>query len=145
MKPLKVNCTICMKEEIPSPEILKEISGMIERYKLKSEQYLHFLNVMSMECLNSNEHSFDFDEEFLTSINEIIEKHKSNTSEIGELKNVNEGIKKEADELIIKIKELQAKYDFNVERMSNLNKSVEDYKVELESATGLGKIEIWNI
>ncbi len=145
MIPLKVKCTLCMQEENPSAEIIKEVSGMIEKYNLTSEHYLHFLNVMSGKCLNSNEHSFAFDEEFLTSINEIVEKHKLDQSEIDKLKIINDGIKKEADELIIKIKELQSKYDFNTERIINLNKSIDDGKIELENATGLGRIDIWTI
>ncbi len=143
MKPLKVKCTICLKEETPSSEVLEEISGMIRKYNLKSEQYLHFLNVMSGNCLNSNEHSFEFDDEFLASMNEIVEKTKAETSEIEKLGSVNKEINKEIDEIEIKLNELRTKVQSNDTRTTNLQHELLNNMNDVEKSTKYAIIEIW--
>lgn len=139
---LKVKCTICAKEE-SNKETIKEVSDIVEKYELKAEHYLSLLNLMSGKCLNSDEHSFIFDEAFLENVNEIVAKHKFNIAEIGKLKVINEGLKKEADELTIKVQEFQSKSDSNRERMSILYKSTYNYENELSESTGHNKIEFW--
>ena len=139
---LKVKCTICGKEE-NNKDTIKEVSCLIEKYGLKAEHYLHLLNVMSDKCMDSDEHSFVFDETFLSAVNEAVTKHKSDITEIEKLKVVNEESSKETKELEIKIKELQAKTISNRDRMDNLYNSINIYKDELKESTGYSKIEIW--
>ena len=139
---LKVKCTICGKEE-NNKDTIKEVSCLIEKYGLKAEHYLHLLNVMSDKCMDSDEHSFVFDETFLSAVNEAVTKHKSDIAEIEKLKVINIGLKKETDEFLIKVQELQSKYSYNKERIDNLYRSIPDYETELKESTGYSKIEIW--
>jgi len=139
---LKVKCTICGKEE-NNKDTIKEVSCLIEKYGLKAEHYLHLLNVMSGKCMDSDEHSFVFDETFLKEMEEFTIKHKANLAEISKLKVINEGLRKEADELIIKTKELNSKYDFNNDRINNLYDSISEYKNEIGESTCYSKMEIW--
>lgn len=141
---LKVKCTICGKEE-NNKDTIKEVSCLIEKYDLKAEHYLHLLNVMSGKCMDSDEHSFVFDETFLSTVNEVVTKHKNDNIEIENLKVINVGLKKEADELGIKIQELQSKHDANKERMDNLHNSINIYESELKESTGYSNVEIWHI
>jgi len=140
---LSVKCSICGKEESDT-EVIKEVSGIIEKYNLEADYYLHLLNVMSGKCMSSSEHSFLFDEVFLTQMEELVNKHKKNIEDMNELNISNEGIKKEVDELIIKTKEIQSKYNSNEDRINNLYNSNNDCVKEIEDATGLGKIDIWS-
>lgn len=142
MKDLKVRCTICGKEE-NGEQAISDVADIIERYNQKSEHYLTLLNVMSGKCLDSDEHSFVFDETFLKEMEEIVKKHKDSLLEVEKLKNVNVGLKKEADELAIKIQELQSKHESNKERIRVLHESIVDYENEVEDSTGSKKIDIW--
>ena len=142
MTPLKVKCSICGKEE-SNQDLIKEVSNIIEKYGLKAEHYLHLLNVMSDKCMDSDEHSFIFDETFLSAVNEAVTKHKNDNIEIEKLKVINVGLKKEVDELIIKIQELNSKHNSNRERMSNLYNLIKNCEDELEGLTGHSNIEIW--
>jgi len=139
---LKVVCTICGKEE-NNKDTIKNVSCLIEKYGLKAEHYLSFLNLMSGKCLDSDEHSFIFDETFLTAVNEVVTKHKSNLSEIDKLKIINKELKKEVDELVVKIQEMNSKVNSNKERMDNLYRSIPDYETEFEESIGYSNIEIW--
>lgn len=139
---LKVKCTICGKEE-NNKDIIKEVSNIIEKYDLKAEHYLHLINVMSGKCMDSDEHSFVFDETFLSAVNEIVTKHKSDIAEIDKLKVANEILNKEIKELEIKVRELQSKTQSNRDRMDNLYNSINVYENELGESTGYNKMEIW--
>jgi len=142
MTPLKVKCSICGKEE-SNQDLIKEVSNIIEKYGLKAEHYLHLLNVMSGKCMDSDEHSFIFDETFLKEMEEFTIKHKANLAEISTLKDINEGLRKEADELIIKTKELNSKCYFNNYRINNISNSIPEYENEIKEATKCSNIEIW--
>lgn len=139
---LKVKCTICGKEEM-NKDTVKEVSDIIQKYGLKSEHYLSLLNMMNGKCLDSDEHSFIFDETFLKEIENIVMKCKTNLSEVDKLKIINKELRKEADELVIKINELQSKYDANDERIKNLHASTQDCELEIGDSTGSRKIDIW--
>ncbi len=139
---LKVKCTICGKEE-NNKDTIKEVSNIIEKYDLKAEHYLHLINVMSGKCMDSDEHSFVFDETFLSAVNEIVTKHKSDIAEIDKLKVANEILNKEIKELEIKVRELQSKTQSNRDRMDNLYNSINVYENELGESTGYNKMEIW--
>ncbi len=139
---LKVKCSICGKEE-SNEELVKKVAEIIKEHGLKAEHYLNFLNLMSGKCLNSDEHSFLFDEEFTKQIEEITAKFKINTTETEKLKAENEGIKKEANELVIKLKELRSKEESNDQRLDNIMKNDDDLITEIELSTGIGNIEIW--
>lgn len=139
---LKIKCTICTKEET-NKEAIKEVSTIIEKYNLKAEHYLHLLNVMSEKCMDSDEHSFIFDGEFLKQTTELVTKYKSDIAEIDKLKIVNEGLSKEQKELEIKLKELSSKIQSNKDRMNNLYSSTYRYEDEIEGATGYRNLVIW--
>lgn len=142
MMNLKVKCTICGKEEIDK-ETVKEVAGIIEKYGLKSEHYLNLLNIMSGKCLDSDEHSFIFDETFLKEIGNVVTKHKTNIEEIRKLKIIDTELIREAAELRVKAKELDSKYNSNNERINNLYNLMTDYKNEVKESTGYENIDIW--
>ncbi len=139
---LKVKCSICGKEE-SNPDVIKEASEAIKKYGLKAEHYLYFLNVMSGKCLNSDEHSFLFDEEFMASANNIITKYKANLAEIETLKNTQRDLIKEILELDIKIKEVRSKEESTNHRLQNIYENTPTLNKEVENSTGYGNIEIW--
>jgi len=87
---------------------------------------------MSGKCLDSDEHSFIFDEVFLKEIENIVTKHKINLEEIRKLKIIGEELRKEADEFSVKTKELNHKYDSNNERINNLYNFIIDFKNEVK-------------
>ena len=139
---LKVKCTICGKEE-PDKEIVKEASDIVKKYGMKAEHYLNLLNIMSGRCLDSFEHSFIFDEEFLKSVNETVVKYKTNLEETEKLRNTQKELIKEIDELVIKLKELRSKQESNEQRLQNIHENSDDLHKEVEESTGYGNIEIW--
>ena len=142
MMNLNIKCTICAKEEIDK-DVIKEVAGIIEKYGLKSEHYLSLLNMMSGKCLDSDEHSFIFDETFLKEIEGIVKKYKDSLEEIRKLRVVNDGLRKEADELHVKAKELDSKYGYNNDRINNLYDLMGNYKNEIKESTGYENIDIW--
>lgn len=139
---LKLKCSICGKEE-SNKDLIKKVAENIKEYGLKAEHYLNFLNLMSGKCLNSDEHSFLFDEEFIASVNEYVTKYKANLTETEKLKVLNTELKKEADELIIKVQELQSKYDSNEQRLQNIYKDSSSIYTVIGESTGYENIEIW--
>ncbi len=142
MKNLKVKCTLCGKEDVDE-DTVKEVAEIIEKCGLKSEHYLYLLNVMSGKCLDSDEHSFVFDEAFLKEIEGIVKKYKDDLEEISKLRIVNVGLRKETEELRIKTKELDSKYGYNNDRINNLYDLMGNYKNELKESTGYENIDIW--
>jgi len=139
---LKVKCTICGKEE-NNKDTIKEVSCLIEKYDLKAEHYLHLLNVMSGKCMDSDEHSFVFDETFLSTVNEVVTKYKINIEETEKLRNVQRELIKEIKELEIKINETKSKEKSNEDRIQNVYESSYGLIKEVEDSTGYGNIEIW--
>lgn len=139
---LKVKCSICGKEE-SNKELIKEVADIVEKYDLKSEQYLTLLNVMSGKCLDSDEHSFLFDEEFLKEIVGITEKHKVDTAEIIKLEENEKTLLKELNELELKIKEVTSKINVNKDRIKNIQLEILIYLKEIEDSTGYSKIGNW--
>lgn len=139
---LKVKCTICGKEE-NSKDTVKEVAMIIEKYGLKSEHYLSLLNMMNGKCLDSDEHSFVFEDSFKKEIENIITKYKTNLEEIRKLRIVNEELRNEADELHVKAKELDNKYLSNNERINNLYNFTIDLENEVKKSTEYGNIDIW--
>lgn len=140
---IRIKCTICGKEEIVSHEIVSEVSTAIVKYDLKPEKYLNYLNMMYGKCLDSDEHSFIFDETFTSRIDEIVEKHKNILAEIDSTKNSNISLKKEVEELRIKIEEALSKHSSNEKRILNLNSEVSDLQTEIGNAVGIYKVESW--
>ena len=139
---LKVKCSICGKEE-SDKEIIKEASDIVKKYGMKAEQYLNLLNIMSGKCLDSDEHSFIFDEEFLKSVNETVVKYKTNLEETEKLRNTQRELVKETDELVIKLKELRSKQESNEQRLQNIYENSASLRKDVEASTGNEKIEIW--
>lgn len=143
MTNMKVKCTVCGLEETLDNETLEELNCIVKKYKMGADAYTYLLNRMRGKCLDSEEHSFIFDEEFMKQIQDIVDKDKNDLSEIAKLKTINEGLKKEADELGIKIQELESKYDSNKDRIKNLDQFTIEYENEIEKITGNRNIEIW--
>lgn len=142
MLDLKVKCSICGKEE-SNKELIKEVAGIIEKYNLKSEQYLTLLNVMSGKCLDSDEHSFLFDNEFLKDVTGITEKYKVDIAEIVNLEENDKNLAKELKEIDLKIKELNLKRESDEQRIKNIQTDILMYLGELENSTGYNKISNW--
>ena len=136
---LKLKCTLCGKEE-SNPEIIKEASAIIEKYGLKSEHFLSLINLMSGKCMDSDEHSFVFDEAFSKNIEEIVTKLKLNLEESEKLTNEQRELLKQIREFEIKIKESKSKND---ERLQNIYENSNDLRKELLESTGNNLIEIW--
>lgn len=139
---LSVKCTICGKEE-SNKETISEVSCIVKKYDLKAEHYLNLLNIMSGKCLDSDEHSFVFDESFLKQTQEFVTNHKKNEEEIEKIKKENEGLNKETEELILKCSELDTKITNNKERINSLKKNMGDNSMELCDSTGNSNIKIW--
>jgi len=142
MKPLKVKCSICGKEE-SNQDLIKEVSEIIKKYSLKAEHYLNLLNLMNGKCLNSDEHSFLFDETFIKQIEEIVVKYKANDVETETIRNNQRTLIKEVNELEIKLMELRTKEISNEQSLKNLCESDDNLIAEVESSTGIGNVTIW--
>lgn len=142
MMNLKVKCSICNKEE-SNPEIIKEASEVVKKYGLKAEHYLNLLNLMSEKCLDSDEHSFMFDTEFLAAIGSDVEKYKENLTETEKLRNTQRELIKETDELHIKLKELKSKQESNEQRLQNIYENNRVIIHEVSDSTGCEDIKIW--
>ncbi len=139
---LKVKCSICGKEE-SNEELVKKVAEIIKEHGLKAEHYLNFLNLMSEKCLNSDEHSFLFDEEFTASVNEIVTKYKNDILEVEKLDSLNKEINKEISETEIKLNELKSKIMANNSRTVNLQRSIINYINEIELSTGYENVVTW--
>ncbi len=140
---MTVKCTVCGLIETLDNESLEELSGIVRKYKMSADSYTYLLNKMRGKCLDTDEHSFIFDNEFMKQIQDIVDKDKNSLLEISKLRTINEELKKEGDELTIKIQELQSKYEFNKDRIKNLDQVTIDCESELEKITGNDDIEIW--
>lgn len=144
MKNMKVRCTVCNVEEVLDKDTLKDLSNMVKKYKLSADSYTYLLNKMRGKCIDTDEHSFVFDEEFTKQMTEIVTKYKTNINEGTILETTNIQLKKEADELVIKIDELQSKRNSNLKRLKTINEDTKLLLEELEeSLTGNSNIEIW--
>lgn len=139
---LKVKCTLCGKEE-SDEKVIDDAAEIIEKYGSKSEHYLTLLNVMSGKCLDSNEHSFIFDDSFLKEIEENVKKHKNNLEEIKKLVLVNQEFSKELNELEIKVEEMKSKINLNKDRIRNIYELNDNIENELGESSGCEKIDIW--
>jgi len=142
MIPMKIKCSICGKEE-SNQDLIKEVSEIIKKYSLKAEHYLNLLNLMNGKCLNSDEHSFLFDETFIKQIEEVVVKYKANDVETETLRNNQRTLIKEVNELEIKLMELRSKEISNEQSLKNLCESDDNLIAEVESSTGIGNVTIW--
>ena len=142
MIPMKIKCSICGKEE-SNQDLIKEVSEIIKKYSLKAEHYLNLLNLMNGKCLNSDEHSFLFDETFIKQIEEVVVKYKTNDVETETLRNNQRTLIKEVNELEIKLMELRSKEISNEQSLKNLCESDDNLIAEVESSTGIGNVTIW--
>ena len=139
---LKVKCTLCGKEDVDE-DIVREVAEIVRQHKVKAEHYLHFLNVMSGKCLDSDEHSFIFDETFLKEMGELTTKFKNDLAEVDKLYSINDKLTKELKELEIQTKELSTKITSNKERINNLFDNTHNYDKELIKSTGCDDVHIW--
>jgi predicted RNase H-like nuclease (RuvC/YqgF family) len=140
---MKIECTICMMQETISDEMKKEIADIVNKYKLPAISYIKILNMIRGKCLSGDEHSFQFDEDFIGEITNVVENHKKAQSEIQKLIEENSKGGKELNELEAKIKELKAKIEANEDRIDGLEKDVDDYEIDVSIMTGADDIDIW--
>jgi peptidoglycan hydrolase CwlO-like protein len=140
---MKVECTICTMQEILSEEAIKEVSKMVNKYKLPAISYIKILNMIRGKCLNGDEHSFQFDDEFMSQIGYSVEQHKKANSDIQNLTGENSKLEKELSEHEAKIKEIRAKVEANEDRMTTLEMDIEDCKTSIHTLTGADDIAIW--
>lgn len=140
---MKIKCTLCNKEEVLDGEMIAEISDIVNRHGLTAIYYIKLLNMMRGKCLDSDEHSFVFDDDFSKEIGSIVDNDKKDTSEIEKLTKENDAYNRELTELAAKIKEIRAKVDANEDRIKGLEKNREDHNNQIVCLTGAEDIKIW--
>ncbi len=140
---MKIKCTLCNKEEVLDRDVIAEISDIINKHGLKAIYYVKLLNMMKGKCLDSDEHSFVFDDDFLNEIGSIVNKDKEDTSEIEKLTKENDAYSRELTELSAKIKEIRAKVDANDDRIKGLEKNRKEHNNQIIILTGAEDIKIW--
>lgn len=138
---MQTKCTICNREEEVPLSKLEEISKFAK--ELKPEYYLNILNITSGKCLNTDEHSFMFTEDFIKEVSEIITKHKNNVTESNSLLDINTKLKKELDELLIRITENEAKHKANEDRLQNIYNDSGNCIKLVTRLTGSSDIKKW--
>jgi Mg2+ and Co2+ transporter CorA len=141
---MKIKCTICNTEEVLDREMVEEIAGIINRYNLKAINYIKLLNMIRGKCLDSDEHSFVFDDAFIKEIGNIVDKDKKDASEIEKLVKENTVSNRELTEFEAKIKETKAKLEANNDRIKGLLKNHEECLDEIMGLTGIKDIGIWS-
>ncbi len=140
---MKVECTICTMQQTVRDETKKEVSDIVNKYKLPAISYIKVLNMICGKCLNGDEHSFQFTEDFMQEVTGIVENHKKAQAEILKLIEENGKCGKELNELEAKIKELKAKMEANEDRMDGLEKDANGYEADIGAMTGADDITIW--
>ncbi len=140
---MKISCPICMMEEMLDSGTMNEVSDMVNRHNLRAISYIKILNMIRGKCLNGDEHSFQFEEEFLEQVKDVVDKHKKAQSETQKLIEENGCVGKEMNEHEAKIKELKAKLEANKDRINGLEVDVETYSNDIKIMTGAENIIIW--
>ncbi len=141
---MKVKCTICNTEEVLDKETIEEIAAIVNKYNLKAISYIKLLNMIKGKCLNSDEHSFVFDDDFIKEIGDVVSKDKKDASEIEKLTKENTVSNRDLTELEAKIKEIKAKLEANIDRIKGLEKNRGEYLDEITFLTGIRDIDIWS-
>lgn len=140
---MKIVCEVCGFTEEVSDEIKEEISEFRNKYGLGAISYIRMLNMIRGKCLNSDEHSFEFDEEFMNRLKEITSKDKADKELMDKLLKENGELVKSIEEFEANIRECQAKFKLNSERVEMCSKNRDGYVEEVEDLTGADDIEIW--
>lgn len=140
---MKVVCSICGYEEEVSEGILKELSEFRNKYDLKAISYIRMLNMIRGKCLNSDEHSFEFDEEFMATIKDIVAKEKADRETAERLMNENSNLLRETEAMEIKIKENKLKTELNNQKINSLGSDRNIFLQQIKNLTGANDIWIW--
>ncbi len=141
---MKIKCTICNTEEVLDKETIEEIAAIVNRHNLKAISYIKLLNMIKGKCLNSDEHSFVFDDDFIKEIGGVVDKDKKDASEIEKLVKENTASNRDLTELEAKIKEIRAKLEANLDRIKGLEKNRGEYLDEIMFLTGIRDIDMWS-
>ncbi len=141
---MKIKCTICNTEEVLDKETIEEIAAIINKHNLKAISYIKLLNMIKGKCLNSDEHSFVFDDDFIKEIGGVVVKDKKDASEIEKLVKENTASNRDLTELEAKIKEIKAKLEANIDRIKGLEKNRGEYLDEIMFLTGIRDIDMWS-
>lgn len=140
---MRINCPICMMDETLDIGTIAEVAEIVNKHNLKAISYIKILNMIKGRCLNGDEHSFEFDDDFLKSVTDLVDKHKKSNADAQKLIEENDGIEKELSEHEAKIKELKAKLEANKDRVVGLDRDATNYKVSIGAMTGADDITIW--
>lgn len=140
---MRISCSVCMMQETVDSGTMDEVSEMVNRHGLRAISYIKILNMIRGKCLNGDEHSFQFEEEYLKEVTGVVDRHKKAQIEIQKLIEENGNIGKELNEHEAKIKELRAKSEANKDRIDGLDKDVEDCRYSVKNLTGAEDISIW--
>ncbi len=140
---MKVKCTVCGLEETLDTETLEELSEIVKKYKMSADSYTYLLNKMRGKCLDSDEHSFIFDEEFTKQIQDIVDKDKLNREEIEKIQKEFGSLVKDIKTFEEKIKEAKMKNSLNKDTLQSLYDSLLNNENEMKKITGNANIDIW--
>jgi predicted RNase H-like nuclease (RuvC/YqgF family) len=140
---MKVECTICTMQQTVRDETKKEVSDIVNKYKLPAISYIKILNMICGKCLNGDEHSFQFTEDFMKEVSDTVDNFRKSQTEIQKLIEENGKCGKELNEHEAKIKELKTKIEANEDRMDGLERDTAGYKVDICTMTGADDITIW--
>jgi peptidoglycan hydrolase CwlO-like protein len=140
---MKIECGICMMQETLNDELKNEVSGFVNKYNLPAISYIKVLNMIRGKCLNGDEHSFQFQDEFMAEVNDYVEKHKKARTDIQNLLGENGKLERELSEYEAKIKEIRAKVEANEDRVTSLEEDIEDCQTNVHTLTGADDIAIW--
>jgi len=140
---MKIKCTVCGTEETLDNESLKELSCLVKKYKMSADSYTYLLNKMRGKCLDSEEHSFIFDDEFMKQIQDIVNKDKLNREEIEKTRKEIDSLSKEYEEFKKKIKEIEMKIPIAKDTLQSLYENGSEIEQDMKKMTGNTNIEIW--
>ncbi len=143
MTNMKIKCTVCGIEETLDNESLEELSCLVRKYKMSADSYTYLLNKMRGKCLDSDEHSFIFDEEFTKQIRDIVDKDKLNREEVEKTRKEIDSLTKEHKEFKEKVKELEMKIPVIKDRLQSLYENGSEIEQDMKKMTGNINIEIW--
>jgi uncharacterized coiled-coil protein SlyX len=134
---------VCGLEETLDTETLEELSEIVKKYKMSADSYTYLLNKMRGKCLDSDEHSFIFDEEFTKQIQDIVDKDKLNREEIEKIQKEFGSLVKDIKIFEEKIKEAKMKNSLNKDTLQSLYDSLLNNENEMKKITGNANIDIW--
>jgi len=143
MENMKVKCTICNVEEVLDNKSLEELSNIINKYKMNADSYTYLLNKMRGKCLDSDEHSFIFDEEFMKQVQDIVNKDKLNREEIDKINKELDSLSRDYKAFEEKVIEVNMVISNKKGTLQNLYEYGSEIEQKIKKITGYSNIDIW--